>query len=295
MYYYKDSLKNIIYIKSLESLKNLISQEIIDQNTQIRIGLRGEFQNAEDISEIKDLFPKNSSDETSELETQNKTDNDLNTEIEVSNNFSGSTEAFEADEDKNDEVPKSQPIYPFSNFDTKQEQIETDEYSSDEEQETNDVNELNTVESQTSEKEEINDENLILNQEHSSVRVSFLKAIKLGFANYFNFSGRSSRSEYWFFFLFFIIVSFVLIYAPILFKSPELGEVTVMIYFIFRIFIFIPALSLTVRRLHDIDNRGWWVLIYFIPILGWLALLIMFTREGNAKENRFGKNSLGFN
>ena len=86
MYYYKDSSKNIIYIKSLESLKNLISQEIIDQNTQIRIGLRGEFQNAEDISEIKELFPKEFQ-EASELEIQNKTDNDLNTEIEVSNNF----------------------------------------------------------------------------------------------------------------------------------------------------------------------------------------------------------------
>lgn len=295
MYYYKDSSKNTIYIKSLESLKNLISQEIINQNTQIRIGLRGEFQNAEDISEIKDLFSSSSPEETNESEIQNKTDNDLNLEIDVKNNFSVSTEAFEVDEEKNDEVQKSQTLYPFSNFDAKEEQIETDEYSSEEEQETNDVNELNTVESQTSEKEEINYENLILNLEHSSVRVGFLKAIKLGFANYFNFSGRSSRSEYWFFVLFNLMVYVFCIYAPILFKSPELGEVTVMIFFIFKFFIFIPALSLTVRRLHDIDNRGWWVLIGFIPILGQLALIIMHTREGNAKENRFGKNSLGFN
>ena len=91
------------------------------------------------------------------------------------------------------------------------------------------------------------------------------------------------------------MVSIVLIFTPVLFVSPELLEITGLIDLIFQIFIIIPTLSLSVRRLHDIDNRGWWILISIIPILGWLALLVMHTREGNAKENRFGKNSLGFN
>ena len=285
MYYYKDSSKNIIYIKSLESLKNLISQEIIDQNTQIRIGLRGEFQNAEDISEIKELFSNESFPETSELEIQNEAEND----------FSDPTEEFEVDEDKNEEEQKTPPIYPFSNFDAKEEQIETNENNSKEDQETNDLSDLNTAQDQTIDKEKINDENLVASLEHASAKVGFLKAIKLAFANYFNFSGRSSRSEYWFFVLFYLMVSVVLIFTPVLFASPELFEITGLIDLIFQIFIIIPTLSLSVRRLHDIDNRGWWVLISIIPVLGWLVLLIKHTQEGNAKENRFGKNSLGFN
>lgn len=295
MYYYKDSSNNIIYIKSLESLKNLISQEIINQNTQIRIGLRGEFQNAEDISEIKELFPNESFQETSELEIQNEAENDLNTEIDFENDFSDPTEEFEADEGRIEEEQKTPPIYPFSNFDAKEEQIETNENNSKEDQETNNLSDLNTSQDQTTGKEKINDENLVASLEHASAKVGFLKAIKLAFANYFNFSGRSSRSEYWFFVLFYLMVSIVLIFTPVLFVSPELLEITGLIDLIFQIFIIIPTLSLSVRRLHDIDNRGWWVLISIIPILGWLALLVMHTREGNAKENRFGKNSLGFN
>ena len=56
MYYFKDSSKNIIYVKSKESLINLISQNIINQNTEIRIGLRGSFIEAKEIEDLKDLF-----------------------------------------------------------------------------------------------------------------------------------------------------------------------------------------------------------------------------------------------
>ena len=56
MYYYKDSSKNIIYVKSKESLINLISQNIINQNTEIRIGLRGSFIEAKEIEDLQDLF-----------------------------------------------------------------------------------------------------------------------------------------------------------------------------------------------------------------------------------------------
>jgi hypothetical protein len=56
MYYYKDSSKNIIYVKSKESLINLISQNIISENTEIRIGLRGTFIEAKEIEDLKDLF-----------------------------------------------------------------------------------------------------------------------------------------------------------------------------------------------------------------------------------------------
>jgi uncharacterized membrane protein YhaH (DUF805 family) len=76
-------------------------------------------------------------------------------------------------------------------------------------------------------------------------------AIKKGFVNYFNFSGRSSRSEFWYFFLFIIIMSSIttLIDTYILgYHSEELGTTGK----IFLLLTIIPQLSIIIRRLHDV-------------------------------------------
>jgi uncharacterized membrane protein YhaH (DUF805 family) len=57
--------------------------------------------------------------------------------------------------------------------------------------------------------------------------------------------------------------------------------------------ILVPNLAVEVRRFHDMDNTGWWVLISFIPILGALAVLLWFTARGTDGENRFGPDPLG--
>ena len=76
-------------------------------------------------------------------------------------------------------------------------------------------------------------------------RVGFGEAIGLGFKNYFKFSARATRAEYWWFMLFYVLVSLV----------PVLN------WFVWIVFL-IPTISLTTRRLHDIGKTGWWQLWY---------------------------------
>ena len=88
-------------------------------------------------------------------------------------------------------------------------------------------------------------------------------------SDYFNFSGRASRSEYWFFVLFLIIVGAII---DIIFHSSE--TTLILVHGIVWIATIIPCISVTTRRLHDIDRSGWWQLLYLIPLLGWLIMLI---------------------
>ena len=109
---------------------------------------------------------------------------------------------------------------------------------------------------------------------------------------YFDFSGRARRAEYWLFFLFYFVVSFVLVFADgalgYYIQSWGIG----VLGSLFGLAMFIPGLAVTVRRLHDRDMRGWWILLVFIPILGYLALLIIFILPGTKGSNRFGKDPL---
>jgi uncharacterized membrane protein YhaH (DUF805 family) len=86
--------------------------------------------------------------------------------------------------------------------------------------------------------------------------MTFLESLKTCLVDkYATFSGRASRSEFWWFFLFLIIVGFVL---DMLFPWAQL---------IGNLFLFIPFLSVAVRRLHDINRSGWWQLINILPIV----------------------------
>jgi len=57
---------------------------------------------------------------------------------------------------------------------------------------------------------------------------------------------------------------------------------------IYGLAVLVPSLSVTVRRLHDTDRSGWWLLICFVPFIGWLVLLIFLVLEGKRARNRFG-------
>ena len=108
---------------------------------------------------------------------------------------------------------------------------------------------------QDSEHEE--DEATIDTESHASAYVSFPEAVKLAFKNFFNFSDRSSRSEYWYFTLFIILIVIGSTFLAALMPN----EVFAIILPIGYIVCLIPSLSLGVRRLHDIDRRGWYILI----------------------------------
>ena len=133
------------------------------------------------------------------------------------------------------------------------------------------------------------DDAIIDKEVHASGYVSFPKAVKLAFKNYFNFSDRSSRSEYWFFLLFIILLEIAFIFLADVIPSDTFAIITVVTYILY----IIPSISVSVRRLHDIDKRGWWIFISVIPVIGWVFLIILHCQEGNIKENRFGVKTLG--
>jgi uncharacterized membrane protein YhaH (DUF805 family) len=115
--------------------------------------------------------------------------------------------------------------------------------------------------------------------------MKFGEAVVSGLRNYINFSGRSSRSEFWFFTLFFNLVLIGIGATPV--ARERFGWLAGLIFFA----LLLPAIAISVRRLHDIDRTGWWVLIG-ATIIGHILLLVWFCTKGTAGRNRFGPSPL---
>jgi uncharacterized membrane protein YhaH (DUF805 family) len=115
--------------------------------------------------------------------------------------------------------------------------------------------------------------------------MGFVDAIKFGFNNYATFSGRAARSEYWYWTLFTIIASVV---AEIIDSVLGLG----LVGFIVSLALLLPSIAVAVRRLHDIDRTGWWLLIAFTGV-GIILLIVWDCIQGTTGPNRFGPDPLG--
>ncbi len=114
----------------------------------------------------------------------------------------------------------------------------------------------------------------------------YLKCLK----QYVDFGGRARRSEYWMFFLFYIIFAIVAVVLDNVLgiASPLIGYGP--IYGLFVLAMLLPALGVTARRLHDIGKSGWMILIGIIPIIGAIWLLILTVKDGTPGENQYGLN-----
>jgi len=106
------------------------------------------------------------------------------------------------------------------------------------------------------------------------------------------FSGRSQRSEYWYFMLFITIGFIVTLIIDIIFTMNFGSEENPIIIFtsIFSLAIIVPAYSVTIRRFHDIGKSGWLLLIGFIPLIGLIFMIIWMTKDSMPEENEYGKN-----
>ena len=106
------------------------------------------------------------------------------------------------------------------------------------------------------------------------------------------FSGRAQRAEYWYFALFNIIISVVLVGLDMLLGFG--GDVGVgLLSGIYSLAVIIPGIAVAVRRLHDIERSGWWLLIGFIPLIGIIVLIIWFVKDSQPGENTYGPNPKG--
>ena len=103
------------------------------------------------------------------------------------------------------------------------------------------------------------------------------------------FSGRARRKEYWMFTLFNVIISFVLGLIDAIVFGAEEGSMG-MLGLIYAVAVLLPSLAVSVRRLHDTGRTGWWLLIAFIPFLGWIALLIFMVLDSQPGDNEYGPN-----
>jgi len=115
--------------------------------------------------------------------------------------------------------------------------------------------------------------------------VSFRDAVEMFYRRYTDFDGRSTRSEYWWVQLFYVIALIVLCLPLFIFTSfIPLG--------IFVLAGIIPMIALTVRRFHDQDKSGWFYLMNFIPYIGGLIVLVFMCITGTNGPNRFGEDQL---
>jgi uncharacterized membrane protein YhaH (DUF805 family) len=110
------------------------------------------------------------------------------------------------------------------------------------------------------------------------------QSIATCFRKYAVFSGRASRSEYWYFVLFQVVLYIVLMVVDLFALRASTGVLSTLASLI----LFLPGLAVLVRRLHDTDRRGWWLLISVIPLVGSIMLLVFLCERGTSGVNRFG-------
>ncbi len=105
--------------------------------------------------------------------------------------------------------------------------------------------------------------------------MTFIDSIKTCFSKYATFTGRASRSEFWWFVLFYVLV------------NCAATQINTTVYGLVSLGLLLPSLAVGARRLHDLDKSGWWLLLGFIPIAN-LVLLYWDCKMGTEGDNKHG-------
>jgi len=103
--------------------------------------------------------------------------------------------------------------------------------------------------------------------------MTFQESVKVCLTKYADFNGRASRSEYWWFFLFIIVVSV----ATSMFSHALSG--------LFSLATLLPSIAAASRRLHDTNRSGWWQLICLVPVIGLVVLIVFLAQEGSSEAS----------
>ena len=120
--------------------------------------------------------------------------------------------------------------------------------------------------------------------------MNFFNAIKICFSKYVTFAGRASRSEYWYFYLFFTVgVIITTIIDIIIF--PDLVGAFSPLSTVFSLALLLPFVAVTARRMHDVNRSGWWQLIP-LTIIGIIPYTYWVTKKSDPQDNNFGPSPL---
>lgn len=107
---------------------------------------------------------------------------------------------------------------------------------------------------------------------------------------YATFSGRARRKEYWFYVLFNSIVSLVLSAFDGVLGVYDYETGIGLFASVYGLAVLLPGVAVCVRRLHDIDKSGWFLLLMLIPLIGWIVLIVYACQDGTESENEYGSN-----
>lgn len=124
--------------------------------------------------------------------------------------------------------------------------------------------------------------------------MTFGQSITSGYQKYVTFAGRAVRSEFWYWALFQLLAQIVI---GAIFGGGHMttggGGMNMhyeggLVANLWSLANLLPGLAVAVRRLHDIDRSGWWLLIGLIPLVGWIILIVWYCQQGTPGANRFG-------
>ena len=128
--------------------------------------------------------------------------------------------------------------------------------------------------------------------------MTFINSIKTCYKKYFTFSGRASRSEFWWWQLYLLITYLVIVAIMSVFGflvmsytwNPHhyVGLLIPWIINIICLSLLLPTLAVSIRRLHDSNKSGWWFFLGFIPIVGQIILLVFYLKKSDEGENDYG-------
>jgi uncharacterized membrane protein YhaH (DUF805 family) len=104
---------------------------------------------------------------------------------------------------------------------------------------------------------------------------------------YVVFSGRARRKEFWMFVLINVAISIVLSILDAIIGTRTDSGISILSS-IYSLAVLLPSLAVSVRRLHDTNRTGWWILIGLIPIVGFIILIVFYAMEGTAGDNQYG-------
>lgn len=123
--------------------------------------------------------------------------------------------------------------------------------------------------------------------------MDFMTAVRTCLSKYVDFSGRARRSEYWYFALFTFLAGIVTNILDSIVGTDYDGATSGgLLNTLVSLALFLPGLAAGVRRLHDTDRSGWWILIGLIPIVGWILIIVWFCTDSKP-DNKYGPNPKG--
>ena len=108
--------------------------------------------------------------------------------------------------------------------------------------------------------------------------------------NYFVFDGRARRMEYWTFGVINLVVYLVMAQLDHVTGTWRPHSRVGLLSGIYLLAVLLPSLGVTVRRLHDTDRSGWWVLLGFVPVIGEIVLIVFMFLDGTPGSNAYGPN-----